>query len=84
MNIILKKIKEINISLSKGFKIYLSKIRKKKRKRDLRFRLPLPHTVDAVEALATTRALVFAQEIGVSSVILEGNSPVVINSLERK
>ena len=40
--------------------------------------------VDEVEALATTRALVFAQEIGVSSVILEGNSPVVINSLERK
>lgn len=81
MNIILKKIKEINISLSKGFKIYLSK---KKKKKDLRFRLPLPHTVDEVEALATTRALVFAQEIGVSSVILEGNSPVVINSLERK
>ena len=82
MNIILKKIKEINISLSKGFKIYLSQ--KKKKKKDLRFRLPLPHTVDEVEALATTRALVFAEEIGVSSVILEGNSPVVINSLERK
>lgn len=73
MNIILKKIKEINISLSKGFKIYLKKRKKKKK-----------IGVDEVEALATTRALVFAQEIGVSSVILEGNSPVVINSLERK
>ena len=72
MNIILKKIKEINISLSKGFKIYLEKKKKKK------------IGVDEVEALATIRALVFAQEIGVSSVILEGNSPVVINSLERK
>ena len=36
----------------------------------------LPQSVDEIEALAVVRALLFAKDIGASSIILEGNSEV--------
>lgn len=42
----------------------------------------LPPTIAGVEALMAMRALCFAQEIGLSSIIMEGDSKVVINSLK--
>ena len=41
----------------------------------------LHSSVDKIEALVVVRALIFAQEVGFSSIILEGNSDRVINSL---
>lgn len=41
-----------------------------------------PPTIAGVEALMAMRALCFAQEIGLSSIIMEGDSKVVINSLK--
>lgn len=35
-----------------------------------------------IEALATIRALDFCQEIGIDSVILEGDSEIVMNSFK--
>ena len=41
----------------------------------------LPQSVNEVEALAAVRALLFAKDIGASSVILEGDSEVIIKAL---
>ena len=41
----------------------------------------LPYSSDIVEAMAATRAIYFAQEIGLNSFILEGDSKVVIKCL---
>ena len=41
----------------------------------------LPSSVDEVEALTAVRAIYFAQEVGFSSIILEGDSERVIKSL---
>ena len=45
---------------------------------------PLPFSSDIVEAMAVARALVFAQELGITEFVLEGDSVVVINSLRSK
>lgn len=37
----------------------------------------LPKSLDGVEALAAVRVLLFAKDIGASSIILEGNSEVI-------
>ena len=44
--------------------------------------IPLPSTVIEVEALAARRALILAQEIGFTRVVLEGDSQVLINALK--
>ena len=41
----------------------------------------LPYSSDIVEAMAATRAIYFAQEIGLNSFILEGDSEAVIKFL---
>lgn len=41
----------------------------------------LPQSVNEVEALAAVRALLFAKDIGASSIILEGNYEVIIKAL---
>ena len=41
----------------------------------------LPFSSDIVKALAATRAISFAQELGLTYFILEGDSFIVINSL---
>ena len=41
----------------------------------------LPYSSDIVEAMAAARAIYFAQEIGLTSFILEGNSEGVIRCL---
>ena len=38
----------------------------------------LPQSVDEIEALAAVRALLFAKDIGASSIILEGNLKYLI------
>lgn len=43
--------------------------------------ISLPSSVENIEALVAVRALIFAQEVGFSSIILEGDSDTVINSL---
>ncbi|XP_050255093.1 uncharacterized protein LOC126700980 [Quercus robur] len=45
---------------------------------------PLPFSSDIVEAMAATRAMTFAQELGIAEFILEGDLEVVINSLRSK
>ena len=42
---------------------------------------PLSFSSDIVEAMAATRAMTFAQELGIAEFMLEGDSEVVINSL---
>ena len=42
---------------------------------------PMPYSSDIAEAMATARALVFAQELGIDAFVLEGDSEVVINTL---
>ena len=42
----------------------------------------LPTFVAAIEALAAVRALIFAQKIDLSSIILEGYSKIIINKLK--
>lgn len=42
----------------------------------------LPHSVAAVEALAVVNALNFAQKLNLSSIILEGDSEIVIKALK--
>ena len=44
-------------------------------------KIPLPPSSDDVEALVVARAILFAQELGLSSMIFEGDSLVVINTL---
>ena len=44
-------------------------------------RIPLPSTVDVAEALACRRAVSFAKELGIKSVIVEGDSEKVIKSM---
>ena len=46
--------------------------------------IPLPSSVNMVEALATRRALIFAQEISISSVEVEGDSLQVIRAINKK
>ncbi|KAK9999984.1 hypothetical protein SO802_019587 [Lithocarpus litseifolius] len=41
-------------------------------------RIPLPHTIDVAEALACRRAVSFAKELGIKSMIVEGDSEKVI------
>ena len=41
----------------------------------------LPQSVNEVEVLAAVRALLFAKDIDASSIILEGNSEVIIKAL---
>lgn len=43
--------------------------------------ISLPSSVENIEALVAVRALIFAQEVGFSSIILEGDSDTIINSL---
>ena len=45
---------------------------------------PLPFSSDIVEAMAAARALVFAQDLGITEFVLEGDSEEVINSLRSK
>lgn len=45
-------------------------------------RVPLPHSVAKVEALACRRAVQFAVEIGLHDVIFEGDSMIVIQALK--
>ena len=41
----------------------------------------LPQTVDEVKAMVALRALLFSVELSLSSIILEGDSKIVIKSL---
>ena len=41
----------------------------------------LPHTVAEVAALATVKVLSFAQELGFSAIVFEGDSEVIIKAL---
>ena len=43
---------------------------------------PLPFSVDAVEVLAATKALMFAHELGLPAIVLEGDSKHTIESLK--
>ena len=43
----------------------------------------LPTLVDEVEAMAMGRAVVFAQELGFSSIILEGDSEKIMNTFKK-
>ena len=45
--------------------------------------IPLTQTVNELEALACSRAVQFAGEIGLQKVIFKGNSSVVINALSQ-
>ena len=47
----------------------------------LSMRIPLPHSVATVEALACRRAVQFAAEIGLHEVTFEGDAAVVINAI---
>jgi len=44
--------------------------------------LPLPTTVAQVEALAVRRAVEFALEIGITNVVIEGNSESICRELQ--
>ena len=46
--------------------------------------IALPSSTDDVEALATVRAVSFAVELGFSSIIIEGDSKVVIKALKNE
>ena len=45
-------------------------------------KLPRAYSAEEVEVLAAARALVFAREIGVDNIILEGDSSTVIKALQ--
>ena len=45
---------------------------------------PMPFSSNIVEAMAAARALIFAQELGITEFVLEGDSEVVVNSLRSK
>ena len=42
----------------------------------------LPNLVAAVEAIAAVRAVSFAKEIGLNSIVLGGDLEIIINSLK--
>ena len=42
----------------------------------------LPNSVTAVEAIATSRAIIFSKEIGLNSIVLVGDSAAIIDSLK--
>nr|POE88866.1 hypothetical protein CFP56_37401 [Quercus suber] len=44
----------------------------------------LPFSVVAMEVIATKKALQFAKDLGLSSIILEGDSKIAINGLKSK
>ena len=44
-------------------------------------KVPLPNSVAALEAVAAIKALYFAAELGISSIVLEGDSEIVIKAL---
>ena len=46
--------------------------------------VPLPNSVAALEALAAVKALSFAADLGISSVVLEGDSESAVNALISK
>ena len=45
-------------------------------------RIPLPQTVEEVEALACRRAVQLAREIGISEVVFEGDSTIIVQALK--
>lgn len=46
-------------------------------------KIPLPPSVTQLELLATRRAALFVQEVGLSNSILEGDLEIIINSLRK-
>ena len=44
-------------------------------------KVPLPNSVAALEAVATVKALNFATELGISSIVMEGDSEIVFKAL---
>lgn len=44
-------------------------------------RIALPPSVEDVEALAGRKVILFAQELGLQDVIVEGDAKIIINSL---
>lgn len=46
-------------------------------------KIPLPPSVTQLECLATKRAALFVQEVGLCHTTLEGDSETIINSLKR-
>ena len=42
----------------------------------------LPTSVEMVEVLAASRALLFAQELGFESLVMEGDSKIIINTIK--
>ena len=45
-------------------------------------KIPLPFTVIEGEALAARMAVVFAAEVGLDRIVLEGDSEILINTLQ--
>ena len=45
-------------------------------------KIPLPFTVIEGEALAARMAVVFAAEVGLDRIVLEGDSKILINTLQ--
>lgn len=45
-------------------------------------KIPLPFTVIEVEALAARKAVKFAAELGLDRIVLEGDSEILVNTLE--
>ena len=45
-------------------------------------KIPLPFTVIEVEALAARRAVEFVAELGLDRIVLEGDSEILINTLQ--
>ena len=45
-------------------------------------RIPLPHSVELAEALAAHRTVVFAQEMSIFKVMVEGDCPRVVSVLK--
>ena len=45
-------------------------------------RIPLPQTVEEVEALTCRQAIQLAREIGISEVVFEGDSAIIVQALK--
>ena len=45
-------------------------------------KISLPNSVTTVEAIVASRVVTFAKEIGLNSIVLDGDSAVVIDSLK--
>nr|POE46393.1 hypothetical protein CFP56_71792 [Quercus suber] len=45
-------------------------------------RFPLPHSIVAVEVIATIKALKLAMELGHNSIILDGDSKIAIEAMQ--